>query len=401
MKKQGERMSEMEVSYKKDGNSNFMILKEQAIDESDYRFQMIMNNHIKGLVPMSVKSINNQQDIYYETTSLVSIESAYSKKRMSGEDIYNLIKSIRDLSDTISEYLLNINNIIFDTAYVYVKKQEKKYNFCYYPKTDSNFQENLREFFDKLLEFVNHNDRKAVLIAYGIQKVTIGDNFTVRDLLDCAERNIRKYEREYSESHGNEGNSLEAKGKKLEIKYEKLKKENEEERKNIFQRIVKIFNGKSRYKDEDWIKENQSQMSEFGSRVQYDSKEDYDRDIAENDFDSEAEEATMLLTGRGLIRPITLKNLNEEKSVEVTPDKFPYVLGKSKKSSDFYLDSPAVSRVHLRISEDMEGYFVEDLNSTNGTFVNGIQLAPHEIKEINGGDRITLADMEFVVEQNF
>lgn len=38
----------MEVSYKKDGNSNFMILKEQSIDESDYRFQMIMNNHIKG-----------------------------------------------------------------------------------------------------------------------------------------------------------------------------------------------------------------------------------------------------------------------------------------------------------------------------------------------------------------
>lgn len=386
----------MEISYKKDGNQNFMIIKEQIIDENDYKFQMVINNHIKGLVPLSVKSINNRQEIYYNTTSMVSVESMYAKKRMSGQEVCSLIKSIKKLSDTMKEYLLDINNILFDTAYVYIKKNEEQYAFCYCPQSKNNFQENLRTFFDRLLEYINHNDRKAVLIAYGIQQVTIGDSFTVQDLVDCAEKNIRKFEKEYGKSDDNKTKeTLERKSGKIEVKYEKLQQENSEVRKNVFQKIVDIFKGKNKYKDEDevWEENKQKEIAE---------KSDY-ADVIAEEYDEETfeEEVTMLLTSSGAVKPITLKNLDEEVSIEVTPDKFPYVLGKSKKSSDFYLDSPVVSRVHLRISEDTAGYFVEDLNSTNGTFVNGIQLAPHEMKEINEGDRITIADMEFIVEQNF
>ena len=43
-------------------------------------------------------------------------------------------------------------------------------------------------------------------------------------------------------------------------------------------------------------------------------------------------------------------------------------------------------------------FTIEDLNSTNGTFVNDERLKPHEIKEIEKGDVIKLADLEFSVE---
>jgi len=46
----------------------------------------------------------------------------------------------------------------------------------------------------------------------------------------------------------------------------------------------------------------------------------------------------------------------------------------------------------------MDGYYIEDLNSSNGTFVNGEKLKPHTQVMFQLGDIIMLADMEFVVE---
>jgi len=42
--------------------------------------------------------------------------------------------------------------------------------------------------------------------------------------------------------------------------------------------------------------------------------------------------------------------------------------------NDVQIDHPAVSRHHLRIIHQGDAYFVEDLNSTNGTMVNGKKI---------------------------
>ena len=42
-------------------------------------------------------------------------------------------------------------------------------------------------------------------------------------------------------------------------------------------------------------------------------------------------------------------------------------------------------------------FMVEDLDSTNGTLINGYKLNPHEKYYINDGDKLTLADLEFDV----
>lgn len=380
----------MDISYKKDGNQNFMIIKDENINENDYKLQMVINNDIKGIIPLSVKSINNKQEIHYGISSMISIESMYAKKQMSGKDIYNLVKSIKNMSDSMKEYLLDINGILFGIEFVYLKRQDEKYSFCYYPENNANYQESLREFFDKLLEYINHNDRQAVLIAYGIQQITISDSFTVQDLMECAEKHmknatVQKYAYEENKERCQVYNVSE---KKEQTNIETYPKTS---RKNFFRNIVEIFSGKGKYKCEDDLLCEEE--VNYGDKV---AKNAIATDT-ENIYE-EREDATMLLTSSGIIENITLRRIDSEEQMEITPNKYPCVLGKSKKSSDFYIDSPVVSRVHMRISEDMAGYFVEDLNSTNGTYVNGVQLHPHELKEINSGDQITMANVDFIVE---
>jgi serine/threonine protein kinase len=46
------------------------------------------------------------------------------------------------------------------------------------------------------------------------------------------------------------------------------------------------------------------------------------------------------------------------------------------------------SRIHARLAPKEENWYLEDLNSTNGTFVNGQQLEPGQPVELNDGDFI-------------
>jgi Mg-chelatase subunit ChlD/pimeloyl-ACP methyl ester carboxylesterase len=58
-------------------------------------------------------------------------------------------------------------------------------------------------------------------------------------------------------------------------------------------------------------------------------------------------------------------------------------------SSELVLSDPQVSRIHARILQTSQGYVIEDLNSTNGTFVNGQRITTQYLRP---GDRIQVGD---------
>lgn len=62
----------------------------------------------------------------------------------------------------------------------------------------------------------------------------------------------------------------------------------------------------------------------------------------------------------------------------------------------FVLDAPLVSRVHCRLTASSEGaLLVEDLDSTNGTFVNGARVeGPTMVTE---ADTLTLGRVSFAI----
>ncbi len=64
--------------------------------------------------------------------------------------------------------------------------------------------------------------------------------------------------------------------------------------------------------------------------------------------------------------------------------------------ADFVVDAPLVSRLHCRLTLRPEGLLVEDLESTNGTFVNGARVA---VGQLASGDTLRVGRMEFSVRQ--
>jgi FHA domain len=53
-------------------------------------------------------------------------------------------------------------------------------------------------------------------------------------------------------------------------------------------------------------------------------------------------------------------------------------------------NAEVVSRIHAQIQVDGSSYLIEDLGSSNGTFLNGTKLEPRITYQLNVGDRIDL-----------
>ena len=68
-------------------------------------------------------------------------------------------------------------------------------------------------------------------------------------------------------------------------------------------------------------------------------------------------------------------------------------LGRSSKN-DIVIKDSFVSKNHLIIEKENGHYYIRDLNSANGTFLNGQTL--YEKTELNNGDRIGVGFIQFL-----
>ena len=65
--------------------------------------------------------------------------------------------------------------------------------------------------------------------------------------------------------------------------------------------------------------------------------------------------------------------------------------------ADFIVDAALVSRVHCRLTAGATELEVVDLESTNGTFVNGERAARATLKS---GDRLGVGRVDLIVEKS-
>ena len=72
----------------------------------------------------------------------------------------------------------------------------------------------------------------------------------------------------------------------------------------------------------------------------------------------------------------------------------PVRVGKAE-DAELRLSKDTVSRYHARIDMHEREYYIEDLNSTNGTYVNEEILPYKEIRKLKSNDMIRFGDVKY------
>ncbi|GHU43188.1 hypothetical protein FACS1894111_08380 [Clostridia bacterium] len=72
------------------------------------------------------------------------------------------------------------------------------------------------------------------------------------------------------------------------------------------------------------------------------------------------------------------------------------IIGKDSEQVDICMEAKSISRVHAKIEKKRDTYYIEDLNSTNGTFLDGERMEYHQKLRLVKGARIAFGVEEYV-----
>ncbi|MDO5362627.1 MAG: DUF6382 domain-containing protein [Eubacteriales bacterium] len=175
----------------------------------------------------------------------------------------------------------------------------------------------------------------------------------------------------------------------------KLKKKKEEERKQDSERDLRRAHAKAERKEQEEknvFREKTERDTEGLGRMPLQFRAGT---IQENKSTKNVGE-TVVLSMNNTNGPPSLVSREPGELATIYIEKELVVIGKLQTASDAVIDLPTVSRVHAKIKKKEEGYYLTDLNSRNGTTVNGRLLKAEEEYCLQNEDEVAFAQARYV-----
>ena len=187
----------MEIRFDRDLRHNYMVLCGLRVT-GDYRLRMLSENTPAGLLRCSMRSINGDGYLYYEIDSRQPLKNRYADGNFGSEDLQRLLAGIRQLGDTLEEYLLDMEHVLFSTDHIYVDIRTGEFLFAYCPfsegeeDTDRKQAYGFASFAEELLELLDPDDARAAQTAYLICELAGRGDMLLRDILQAAREDLEE-----------------------------------------------------------------------------------------------------------------------------------------------------------------------------------------------------------------
>lgn len=91
---------------------------------------------------------------------------------------------------------------------------------------------------------------------------------------------------------------------------------------------------------------------------------------------------------------LLIKDEGSEEKILI--DKKNFIVGREKENSDYYIADKRISKMHFAIIKYEKEFFIKDLNSTNGTYLNGNLIEKNKLVKILNNDVINISDIEYI-----
>ncbi|GFI46734.1 oxoglutarate dehydrogenase inhibitor [Lachnospiraceae bacterium] len=428
----------LDVKYYKDYSHNYLILKDNGcLSENVYQRKMITENKIKGLLESQERHINGDILLYYEITSRQSLFSIYEGKTIGMEELGKFFLQLKLVNDMLQKYLLDGNCLVLSPEYIFRNLETQEYYFLYYPDPDEGDFTELLDFF---LSRVNNEDPKAVEAVYKIADLVAREQFVLDEILKWFQDDVVEGEksknRETPTYKGDNQDILAYQGENREETGQAFapgnfggqeKKYGKVEWKKIIPLWAAGFLGGAvliyimytfqlSYQEEmylmigwivvaalaagpgAWILYLSYMNGKEEGQVQLKGEKAYPY-VATGEKEDIASRQDL---GNTVFIPWTescenkLYSMDKKNKCHIDLEKLPVTVGKLAGAVDMVINEKSISRMHVKFSKNGNNICITDLNSTNGTFRNGMRLSPNASEVIEPGDEIRLGKLKFI-----
>lgn len=387
-------MNMMDITYKRSGNNNYMIMS--SFEEApEHEKRMLENNDIEYLLPFFSVTTEEGEKFWYDINGKKSVKHIMESSNCDRSQLFSLLLAVFDAIDGIGEFLISGQHIIMNEETIYVSpSNENTVYLCYNPDGTSEIKESLRYLLEYIISVMSHDDQVQVDVVYDIYESLCDDSF----FLDDARRKIydkneislpqqyQSYAPESPESY------------ETEFEHDRYEAD---EYSDFGEKLDQIFEDDE--EDENFLKNIIVNITTIPSKILavfVKKKDEYfpPKDLEEDMIYEPGEyipEPTVMLNEQGsmCLGKLNYDGNGNEKNHTLSGDNIH--IGSRDEGNDILLHSNVVSRHHAKISKRGNDYYIEDLNSTNGTYVNGTALEVGQEKILHPMDKIVFADVPY------
>ena len=167
----------MQAEYRREDHKTYFVVKDTRINEYEkndgnvaYDLEMLCENRIKGLLPISVRSFNGETELYYDISTKQTMSVLYDKKKLLKEDLTWIFSGIKNAVKELEDFFLDMECVILDMDYVYINVAKCEVLLLYYPYPEESFEENVEHFAEAILDKICNEDPETVIYAYNFYR---------------------------------------------------------------------------------------------------------------------------------------------------------------------------------------------------------------------------------------
>lgn len=387
-------MINREIVYERNLTGSYMKIPagiNAGLDE-----KLMLRRKIQGALPVEKAYMDGSGQYWYNISGKQSLD-VYCRVKTVGIDlIEKLIVSICSEMEILEWNLIHTSCLCLDPELIFVTNSNQEFIFTIYPGGAGGVEKEFEQLMEYLLTKIDHKDDQAVRAAYRIYEQTMKEGYSLMDLrreiVDAREKETKDpREKESLTYHAQEAGVVTVPEKKVEAANGK-KKEKKTER--------KAERKKSETETPGWILRIRRKLTEWGILEPETGKERKTETISPVYPEEVYEEPepvirpTICLSSyAGKARGILLyqgSDQLEDIRIESSSQRIGY-----GNEADIHIDRDTISNLHAKIDREGDSYYLEDLNSTNGTFVNDEPLAYKERRKLESNDTVRFADIRY------
>ena len=167
----------MRAEYRREDHKTYFVVKDTRINEYEkndgdvaYDLEMLCENRIKGLLPISIRSFNGETELYYDISTKQTMSVLYDKKKLLKEDLTWIFSGIKNAVKELEDFFLDMECVILDMDYVYINVVKHEVLLLYYPYPEESFEENVEHFAEDILDKICNEDQETVIYAYNFYR---------------------------------------------------------------------------------------------------------------------------------------------------------------------------------------------------------------------------------------
>ncbi len=424
----------LETKYYKDFRHNYVILKDVDLTEDTYQCRMITENKIDGLLSCQQRHVDGESLFYYDISSKQSLSSFCEKGYVTINFLRKLLQQLQAVRENMANYLLTESCLLLKPEFVFMDMEKEEFFFLYFPfEADENY---MLIFMEYLTDRIDTGDDEALDISYKMLRLMEREQFVLDEVLQWFEEDYPLQE----EAEDICGDWQEDKPQWQE----EVQEEKQHEQIHTFVNKSKIFtNGMGiaglvfvvlfyihiTYQLSPQMKiyfytaaaitgllflicgvcflyEKRRTARGRGVFEKTDRARSFipqnDKLYQEPDFLESCQKAAAAEYGNTVFIPWVencenkLYGTGKGNKNHIDLNRLPLTVGKLAGSVDMVIADQSISRRHVKFSRDGNRICMTDLNSTNGTFRNGLRLEPNTSEILEPGDEIRLGKLKFI-----